>query len=79
MATPLEEPSDLKRQKPFNNYLRYSSLAMQMVFTIGLAAWGGLKLDQYLHVKFPVFLITFVFLAFGGLMYRLYQAINKDS
>jgi F0F1-type ATP synthase assembly protein I len=79
MATALEEPSDPKRQKPYNSYLRYSSLAMQMVFTIGLAAWGGLALDRYLGFQFPVFLISFVFIAFGGLMYRLYQSINKDS
>lgn len=79
METPLEGPSDPKKRKPYNNYLRYSSLAMQMVVTIGLAAWLGLKLDQYLDFTFPVFLISFVFIAFGGLMYRLYQAAKDNT
>ena len=75
----LENPSGPKKQKPFNNYLRYSSLAMQMVITIGIAAWGGNKLDRYLELKFPAFLLTFVFAAFGGLMYRLYRSITKEE
>lgn len=78
MAMALEDPSDPKKQKPSNNYLRYSSLAMQMVITLGLAAWAGLTVDKYLEFKFPVFLLLFVFIAFGGLMYRLYQSITKD-
>ena len=73
------EPSDPKRQKPYNNYLRYSSLAMQMVITIGLGAWLGYTADQYFELKFPAFLLTLVFVAFGGMMYKLYQSINKDQ
>ena len=52
---------------------------MQMAVTIGLAAWAGYKADQYLGLKFPAFLLTFVFGAFGGMMYKLYQSINKDQ
>jgi hypothetical protein len=73
------EPSDPKRQKPSNNYLRYSSLAMQMTVTLGLAAWAGYKLDQYFGLKFPAFLLTLVFVVFGGMMYKLYQSINKNQ
>ena len=75
----LDDHSSPKKQKPFNDYLKYSSLAMQMVVTIGVAAWGGYKLDQYLGLRFPAFLLTFVFAAFGGLMYKLYQSITKDK
>lgn len=73
------EPSDPKKQKPFNSYLRYSSLAMQMFATIGLAAWVGYEADSYFKLKFPAFLLTLVFGAFGGMMYKLYQSINKDQ
>lgn len=73
------DPPDQKKQKPFNNYLRYSSLAMQMAITIGLAAWAGYKADTYFELKFPAFLLTLVFAAFGGTMYKLYQSINKDE
>jgi hypothetical protein len=66
------------QKKTVNNFLKYSGLGMQMMATIGIAAWLGLKLDQYLELKFPAFLLTFVFVAFGGMMYQLYRSLNKD-
>lgn len=66
------------KKKPVNNFLKYSGLGLQMMVSIGVGAWLGLKLDQYLELKFPAFLLTFVFVIFGGLMYQLYQSLNKD-
>jgi F0F1-type ATP synthase assembly protein I len=68
----------LENKEPQNNFLKYSSLGLQLVVTIGVAAWGGLWLDRYLKFEFPVFLIAFVFLAFGGTMVQLYRGMNKD-
>ncbi|MBX2914100.1 MAG: AtpZ/AtpI family protein [Cyclobacteriaceae bacterium] len=48
-----------------------------MLVTIGVGAWLGYKLDQYLQLKFPVFLLTFVFLLFSGVMYQLYRMLNN--
>ena len=83
--------SDPKKQKPSNpvpphggipkkdaGFLRYSQLGIQLLLTIGLAAWGGYALDKYLGFKFPVFLLTGVFVSFGGCMYMLYRALNND-
>jgi hypothetical protein len=42
---------------------------MQMVVTIGVAGWLGHKADLYFNIKF---------LAFGGIMYKLYQSITKE-
>jgi F0F1-type ATP synthase assembly protein I len=61
-----------------NSFLKYSSLGLQMLVTLGVGAWLGLKLDQYFELQFPVFLITFVFVLFGGIMYQLYRTLNKD-
>jgi ATP synthase protein I len=66
------------KKKPVNNFIKYSGLGLQMMVSIGVGAWLGLKLDQYLELQFPVFLLTFVFVIFGGLMYQLYQSLNKD-
>jgi F0F1-type ATP synthase assembly protein I len=66
-----------KKKQPAS-LIKYSSLGVQMVVTLGVGAWLGQKLDQYLNLKFPVFLITFVFLLFGGLMVQLYRTLNKD-
>ncbi len=67
------------KKKPTNAIIRYGSLGLQMVVTIGVGAWLGHKLDQSLELKFPVFLLTFVFLLFGGLMYQLYRTLNKPD
>ncbi|MCC6834308.1 MAG: AtpZ/AtpI family protein [Cytophagales bacterium] len=67
-----------EQKKPTNSFLKYSGLGLQMLATIGVGAWLGHKLDQYLGLKFPVFLLTFVFVLFGGVMYQLYRMLNKD-
>ena len=66
------------QKKPVNNFLKYSGLGIQMLASIGIGAWLGLKLDKYLELKFPAFLLTFVFVIFGALMYQLYRSLNKD-
>jgi hypothetical protein len=71
------EASAPKKPKPSNDFLKYSSLGIQLVVAIGLAGWLGYKLDERLQLKFPVFLLSFVLLTFGGMMYQLYRSINK--
>jgi len=66
-----------EKSKP-PSYSKYAGLGIQMVVTLGVGAWLGYKLDQYLELKFPAFLLTFVFVLFGGLMYQLYRTLNKD-
>ncbi len=70
-------PSDQKRPKQFNTYLKYSGLAVQLVITIGIAGWTGYLLDNYFALKFPVFILVFTFSAFAGVMYLLFKSINK--
>ncbi|HCZ37213.1 MAG TPA: hypothetical protein DHV26_14925 [Cytophagales bacterium] len=69
---------DKPENKPINSFAKFSGLGLQMLVTIGVGAWLGYKLDQYLALRFPVFLLTFVFVLFGGVMYQLYRALNKD-
>ena len=64
------------KKKPSNTFLKFSGLGLQMMVSIGVGAWLGMKLDQYLELEFPVFLLTFVFVIFGGLMYQLYRSLN---
>lgn len=65
-------------QKPSNSFLKYSNFALQLFGGMGLAAWLGYKLDQYLQLKFPAFLLSFVLLVFGGMMYQIYRSFNKE-
>jgi ATP synthase protein I len=66
-----------KKEQP-NSFLKYSSLGLQLLVSISLAAWGGVKLDKYFELKFPAFLLILVFSAFGGSMYILYRSLNKE-
>jgi F0F1-type ATP synthase assembly protein I len=60
-------------QKQPNPYIKYSSLAIQMAVTIGLAAWGGRKLDQHFHTSKPVFTIV---LCLAGIVAALYLVLK---
>ena len=68
----------MEEEQQENKFLKYSSLGVQLLVTIGLAAWLGMKLDSYLQLQFPAFLLLFVFASFGGMMYKLYRSINDD-
>jgi F0F1-type ATP synthase assembly protein I len=72
-------PSDKKAPKPFNTYLKYSGLAIQLVVTIGVAGWLGYLLDNYLSLKFPVFTLVFTMASFGGSFYLLFRSINNSQ
>jgi F0F1-type ATP synthase assembly protein I len=67
-----------KEKDNSNSFLKYSGLGVQMLVTLCVGAWLGMKLDQYFELTFPVFLIIFVFVLFGGIMYQLYKTLNKD-
>ena len=73
----LPEASPNKKPSPYNSYLRYSSLAFQLLAAIGVFGWLGYKTDQFLGLTFPVFMLLFGLLAFGGMMYQVYKSINQ--
>ena len=45
-------------RKNFNDYARYSGLAVQMLAIILLGVFAGLKSDQWLHTK-PILTVIF--------------------
>jgi F0F1-type ATP synthase assembly protein I len=75
----LPEPSLNKKSKTYNSYLKYSSLGIQLLVAIGVFGWLGYKLDQYLGIKFPAFMLLLGFAAFGGMLYLVYRSINRDN
>jgi hypothetical protein len=64
--------------KPSNSYLRYSNFALQLFGGMGLAGWLGYKLDTYLGIEFPAFLLSFVLIVFAGMLYQMYKSLKKD-
>lgn len=74
-------PGRSPRKKPsqYSNYLKYSGLALQLLITIGVCGWLGYEADQYFGHKYPLLMLLFGFLGFGGSMYQIYRSINKPS
>ena len=70
-----EDQSD--KNKPVNSYMKYSGLAFQLLASIGIFGWLGYKLDQYLNLEFPAFMLLFGLLAFGGMLYKVYKSLNQ--
>jgi ATP synthase protein I len=73
-ATP---PSNPKNLRPSSSFLKYSSLGLQMLFTIGFAGVFGYWIDYELSLKFPAFLLGFILIAFAGTIYKLYRELDK--
>jgi F0F1-type ATP synthase assembly protein I len=72
-------PTGPKKPKPSSPYLEYSSLGLQLLGAIGIAAWAGYKLDHTLGFKFPFFLLFFVLATFGGMMFLVYRSLRQKG
>jgi hypothetical protein len=74
-----QDPSQAnKKPSQSNNYLRYGGLAVQLLVVIGVFGWLGFKIDQWLHIKFPAFMLSLGFLSFAAMMYQVYRSINRE-
>jgi hypothetical protein len=72
-----QEPTLPKKPKPSNNYLRYSGLGFQLLGVISFFTWLGFRADSFFQLKFPVFLISLLFLSFFGMLYKLYMDVKS--
>ncbi len=68
----------MSNQNAGNGFLKYGSLSLQLLITIAVAGWLGHLLDDYLDLKFPAFLLTFILFAFGAMMYRVFKSLNNE-
>ncbi|MGC8824842.1 MAG: AtpZ/AtpI family protein [Bacteroidales bacterium] len=56
-------------QEWIRNYVRYSSVFLQLIFTIIVGVFAGYKVDDWLRTK-PIFLIVFT-IVFSALAFYL--------
>lgn len=62
----MQEQKESKKKRALNDYVKYSGLGFQMIVTMCLGAWAGIKLDQHFGVKshlFTIFLLLFSVIA----------------
>lgn len=56
-----------------DSFLKYGNMAIQMAAIIGIAAWGGKKLDTHFENSKPVLTIV---LSLTGIVAALYLALK---
>lgn len=76
---PRQEPSQRNRKlNRYNNYLRYSGLAFQLLASISIGGWLGYKTDQWLNLEYPLFMLLFGLGGFAGSLYLVYRSFNRE-
>lgn len=63
-----------KPKKKFDDFIRYSSLAFEMIVIMGVGTWSGILIDDWLELGFPVFTLVLMILSVVG---AIYYAIRK--
>ena len=60
-----------KREKkpPFNNYIKYTQLAFQMIIVMAIGVFAGIKIDQWIDLGFPLFTLLLSLLGVGTAIY----------
>jgi len=61
-----------------SSYAQYSSIAFQMLATIGLGVWGGMKLDEWQKNHFPAWTIVLSLTAIGASLYLFIRQLPKE-
>ncbi|MGB3589640.1 MAG: AtpZ/AtpI family protein [Tunicatimonas sp.] len=79
---PANTPNPNQKKKPshehFSTYAKYSGLAFQMIAVMGLAVWGGIKLDERVGNRFPFITIVLLLLALTGSIILLIRQLPKE-
>ncbi len=75
MKTEEQDKQDQKNSRNSNlaGFARYSGLVFQMILIIGVATWGGSKLDSVTSFNTPVFTII---LSLLGVFAGIYVAVR---
>lgn len=65
------------RKKPLDTYAKYSVMGFQMAAIIFTLTFAGIKLDKYLHLKFPAFTLVLALLSVVLAIYFVVKDLLK--
>lgn len=68
-----------KPKKPLNDYAKYSAMATQMLAIILAGTFGGVKLDEWLELKVPVFTLCLTLLSIFVAIYFVIKDFLKKK
>lgn len=70
----MKQNNSQKPKKQIDNFIRYSSMAFEMIAIMGIGVWLGVKIDQWFDLSFPAFTLGLMILSVVG---AIYHAIRK--
>lgn len=70
-----------KQQKSGNtsDLMRYASLGAQIFASLGIAVFVGLKLDKWLHLRFPLLVCLLPFIVLCAMIYNIIKETSKKK
>jgi len=63
-----------KKKRKFDDFIRYSGLAFEMAAIMGVGVFAGIKIDQWLDLRFPAFTFGLMILS---VIAAIYHAVRK--
>ncbi|MFN4144220.1 MAG: AtpZ/AtpI family protein [Runella sp.] len=70
--------SNHKIPRKINNYVKFSGMGLQMLGTIGLGTYAGVKLDEWQGNKIPGWTLGLSLLSIGAALYNFIRQLPKD-
>ncbi|MCO6497003.1 MAG: AtpZ/AtpI family protein [Chitinophagaceae bacterium] len=68
----------IKDRRELNKTLmRYASMGSQFFVAIGAGVWGGLKLDEWLKISFPLLVWLLPLILIIGIILKIILETNK--
>jgi hypothetical protein len=71
----------MPKQQPDNNkvLLQYAGLGAQILVSLGLSVFFGLKVDGWLHFSFPILVWALPLLVLIGLIMKLIRDTSRKN
>ncbi|HZH37067.1 MAG TPA: AtpZ/AtpI family protein [Flavisolibacter sp.] len=66
-----------KQTNASNDLMRYAGLGAQILVSIGIAVFAGLKIDQWLGMPFPLLVWLLPLLVVSLMIYKLIKETSK--
>ena len=68
-----------KQNNASNDVLRYAGLGAQILVSIGIAVFIGLKLDQWIRMPFPLLVWLLPLVVVSTMIYKLIKETSKKK
>lgn len=68
-----------EKHKPSGDLLRYAGLGGQILVSLGLAVFAGLKLDQWFRLSFPLLVWLLPLVVVGMMIIKLIKETSKKK